>query len=293
MKKFPFFYIDNFDIDDRILIGGDDNYSYVLDTFSSANIIPVVGIDRSARRNKAVLDAKINGKILTNIVTLRISYEDIVSYALVKSEIVSLVGQLASQFEVFHLVIDNRVCHNIDSEERSGLILAFLHEISVDIEFDKIIVTGSSVTASIRDLLPTNSYVTISRVEVEIFNKVSKVLPDVIIGDYTVVSPNYSDVKVQSELMRKVTSPKISYCYDHNLHIKRGAALDGHPRGDMQYNDLSAELIKESFFRSAKYSFGDKYIADKAIDVLKGATPSSILKPLINAHITYMLNDFI
>ena len=163
---------------------------------------------------------------------------------------------------------------------------------SFEYSFDKIIVTGSSITASIKDILSTNSVTTISRVEIEIFRKVLQVIPEVILGDYTVISPNYSDVKIQSELMRKITSPKLMYCYDDKLHLRRGAALDGHPRGDKQYNDLSADLIKEKFFRDEGYSFGDKYLFDKASDVIKGATPSSILKPLINAHITFMLNDF-
>ena len=82
LKPLPFFYIDNFDIDDRILIDGDDNYSYVLDTFSDVEIIPVVGIDRSERRNEVVLEAKINELIMTNTVALRISADDFSSYAL-------------------------------------------------------------------------------------------------------------------------------------------------------------------------------------------------------------------
>lgn len=292
LKQLPFFYIDNFDIDDRILIDGDDNYSYVLNTFSDVVIIPVVGIDRSERRNEVVLEAKINELLLTDSVALRISAEDFVSYALVEDEINELMGSLDEQFEEFHLVMDNRVCYGLDAEDRAAQIVKFINEISEDILFDKIIVTGSSIPASIRDLLPTNSTTTVTRAEVEIFNRVSEAVPTVVFGDYTVVSPNYSDVKVQSELMRRVTSPKLIYSFDELLHVKRGAALEGHPRGNKQYNDLSAELIKESFFRT-KYSFGDRYIEDKANDVGNDATPSTIPKPLINAHITYMLNYFI
>lgn len=292
LKSLPYFYIDNFDIDDNILINGDNNYSYVLDIFSEVNIIPVVGIDRSKRRNEVVLEAKTNEQILTNIVALRICAEDFVSYPLVKDEINELIESLDEQFDDFHLVIDNRVCHGLDTKSRAAQIMKFIVNISEDILFDSIIVTGSSIPASIRELLPTKSTTTILRSEVEIFNKVSEKIPDVIFGDYTVVSPNYSDVKIKSELMRTVTSPKLMYCFDEQLHIKRGAAIEGHPRGNKQYNDLSAELIKEKFFRTAKYSFGDQYIVDKANDVGNDATPSTIPKPLINAHITYMLNDF-
>ncbi len=293
LKQLPYFYIDNFDIDDRILIDGDDNYLYVLDVFSDVEIIPVVGIDRSVRRNEVVPEAKTNELILSDTVALRISADDFSSYALVKDEINELIKSLDEVFEYFHLVIDNRVCYGIDAEDRTAQIVKFLDEISKDLQFDKIIVTGSSIPASIRDLLPTKSVITLTRVETEIFNKVLQVVPDVVLGDYTVVSPNYSDVKLRSELMRRVTSPKLMYCFDRELHIKRGEALEGSKRENKQYNDLSAELIKESFFRGAKYSFGDHYIVDRANDVGKDATPSTIPKVLINAHITYMLNDYI
>jgi len=293
LKQLPYFYIDNFDIDDSILIDGDDNYFYVLDRFSDVNIIPVVGIDRSERRNEVVLEAKENGQVLTNSVALRINSEDIISYALIEDEVSDLMEMLIKQFDDFHLVIDNRVCSGLAVEERADQIVKFINDISEDIFFDVVIVTGSSITASIRDLLPTNTTVTIDRLEIDIFKKVSALIPNVVLGDYTVVSPNYSDVKVQSELMRKVTSSKMIYCFDDQMHIKRGAALDGHPRGNKQYNDLSAELVKEHFFRGAKYSFGDSYIVDKSNEIGKDATPSTIPKVLINAHITYMLNDFV
>lgn len=92
--------------------------------------------------------------------------------------------------------------------------------------------------------------------------------------------------------MRKVTAPKMMYSFDHKLNIKRGGAIEGHPRGNKQYNDLSFTLVREHFFRGSTYSFGDKYIFEKSNNVGSDASPSTIPKALINSHITYMLNDF-
>ena len=292
LKSLPYFYLDNFDINDSILINNDDNYSYVLEKFSDAKIIPVVGIDRSDRRNEVILEAKQKGMLLLDSVAIRISYEDIVSFALIEDEINELFDSLDEHFDNYHLIIDNRICHNIDINVRSAQIIKFINDICGGTYFDKIIVTGSSIPASIKDLLDPNDDVTIDRSEVKIFNKVSKELPSVIFGDYTTVSPNYSDVKIRGELMRKVTAPKLIYSFDHKLNIKRGGAIESHPRGNKQYNDLSLVLINEPFFRGSGYSFGDTYIDEKANNIGKDSNPSSIPKILINAHITYMLNDF-
>lgn len=292
LKSLPYFYIDNFDINDSILINGDDNYSYVLEKFSDAKIVPVVGIDRSERRNDVVIEAKTNDMLLLDTVALRVSYEDIISYTLIEDEITELFDSLNEHFDDYHLIIDNRICHDIDIDVRSSQIIKFINDICDDFEFDKVIVTGSSIPASIRDLLEPNTDITIDRSEVKIFNKVSHALPFVVIGDYTAVSPNYSDVQIRGELMRRVTAPKMMYSFDHKLNIKRGGAIEGHPRGNKQYNDLSVVLTGETFYRGSVYSFGDKYIDEKANNVGKDASPSTIPKALINAHMTYMLNDF-
>jgi hypothetical protein len=293
LKSLTFFYIDNFDINDSILINDDDNYAYVLEKFSDAKIVPVVGIDRSERRNEVVVEAKDNDMLLLDTVALRVSYEDIISYTLVEDEIKELIDSLDGHFNDYHLIIDNRVCHNIDVDVRAAQIIQFIDDICEDIDFDKVIVTGSSIPASIRELLEPNSTITIDRPEIKVFNKVLSSHPFVVIGDYTAVSPNYSDVKIMGEIMRRVTAPKMMYSFENKLHIQRGGALEGHPRGNKQYNDLSVILINEPFFRNSTYSFGDKYIDEKANNVGKDSSPSTIPKALINAHMTYMLNDFI
>lgn len=293
LKKLPYFYIDNFDIDDRIKINGADNYAYLLETFSGSNLIPVIGIDRENGRNDVVIDSKKNGVIKSDSVALRLVSDDIISYALIEDEIEEIFNALGECFNKLHLIIDNRVCNNIDTDDSADLIIKFLKDITNNTQFERIVITGSSIPASIRDLLEPNSSLTIDRAELKIFSKVSDKLPSVIVGDYTTVSPLYSDTIIKRELMRRVTAPKIMYSYNMQMHIMRGGAIEGHIRGTKQYNDLSARLIKEVFFRGKDYSFGDKYLYEKAINVGSDATPSTIPKGLINAHMTYMLNDYL
>jgi hypothetical protein len=102
LTALPFFYLDNYDINDDILVGGDNCYLYALEVFSNANVIPVVGIDRSARRNEVVVLAKKNNLVQNDTVALRIGSEDIVSYKLVEEELLDLLGELNKYFKHFH-----------------------------------------------------------------------------------------------------------------------------------------------------------------------------------------------
>ncbi|WP_439146514.1 beta family protein [Vibrio sp.] len=287
----PAFYIDNFDIDDSIEIDGDDNYGYLLNIFNDTPIIPVVGIDRTERRNNVVFEWSKDIDTDTDTVALRITSDDL-DYLLAEDEIGELLDNCNDNFSYVHLIIDNRMCNGVDIEERANEVIEFISDITNDYKFDKIIVTGSSIPASIRDLLEPGKTETFSRSEIELYRQVKKSHEFTRLGDYTTVSPNYSDIKVQGEIMRKITAPKIIYSFDDSMHVMRGYALETHPRGNKQYNDLSGLLIAKKFYRTQNYSFGDKYIYEKAYSIGKDATPSTIPKALVNLHIMYMLNDF-
>lgn len=289
LTKLPAFYVDNFDIDDRVLINGDDSYDCVLSKFIEAPIIPVVGIDRTSRHNEVVFDW--SQRIKTDTVAFRITSEDI-DYILMEDEITVLLDTCYNNFSNVHLIIDNRVCDGIDVNTRANEIVDFITEITRKNEFEEIIVTGSSIPGSIRDLLEPGKTCTFRRSEIEIYRIVKAAHENIILGDYTAVSPEYSDVKVIKEIMRKITAPKIIYSYDDSVYIMRGHSLETHARGNKQYNDLSAILITKMFYRTRNYSMGDQYIYEKANSIGKDATPSTMPKALINLHITFMLNDF-
>lgn len=290
LKLLPAFYIDNFDIDDSITIQGRHNYYYLLQKFSPSKIIPVVGIDRSPSHNQAVFDNAT--QLQSNTVAFRVTAENL-DYILYEDEIKDLVEKCFECYENIHLIIDNRVCFNIDVPQKTQEISDFINKITQDIVFNKIIVTGSSIPASIRDLLAPGASDVFPRHEINLYRALKIVHPSIFLGDYTVVSPHYSDIKIEGELMRKVTAPKLFYPYADSMYITRGHAIDTHLRGVKQYNDLSAAIVAKPFYRQPVKSFGDKYLHEKANNRGKDATPSTIPKPLVNLHITYMLTDFV
>lgn len=106
------------------------------------------------------------------------------------------------------------------------------------------------------------------------------------------VSPNYSDLDIIPEAMLNVTAPKILYPFDNYHYIIRGGALKTHPRRFAQYFDLAETLVAKNFFRGRDYSFGDRFLEEKSCGTGNCVTPASIIKPAVNAHITFMFKDY-
>lgn len=290
------FYIDDYDLEDTLMINGEIVYKFIIDTYSSLPYVPVIGLDRSEERTNVLLEPSIKSEILA----LRFTEEDFSSYDICEDDISELIELLFNNdetpFNKLHMIIDCRVCRNADVTTISTLISKFISEISSDYDFEKIIVTGSSISSNYVENVETDQRKTIQRSECEIFEQVSlhleaEVLP-LEIGDYTVITPEYSDVSIPVTALRKVMTPKVVYSYDTAHYFLRGKAMESHPDGAGQYDTLCYELINLPFFRGKPYSKGDAYLVQKANHIGNNAQPGFMNKHLINAHITYMLKDY-
>lgn len=288
-KKSNRFYIDDYDIDDSILINGDIVYKFLIESFQNINYIPVVGLDRSIDRINAINSPL----IISDTLAIRLTQDDFVSYTLIEDELTELLGLSGGKYSKVHLILDCRLCADVDVIDLSKKIICFIEDVTVDYSFEKIVITGSSIPASVAEILPVLSEVTISRKECEIHHYVTlKLGGNIEIGDYTVISPNYSDVNIPQAALRKIMTPKIIYSYDDKQHFLRGGAIETHPRGAKQYNDMSHQLVNYSFFRQKNYSVGDKYLYEKSQGIGADTLPHTIGKYLINAHMTFMICNY-
>jgi len=93
--------------------------------------------------------------------------------------------------------------------------------------------------------------------------------------------------------MPNVTAAKILYAFDKSQYVIRGGALKTHPRGYAQYFDLAEILVAKKFYRGEDYSLGDHYLKEKSCGIGRNGSPNSIIKPTVNAHITFMLKDYV
>lgn len=295
LKNLPSFFLDNFDIDDAIKVAGDENYSAVIRIFGDLEkFVPVVGLDRPKSRNDRVFSSKAAGEISGRSIAIRLQYEDFQSFSLIKDELKEFKRKGEGLFDRWILVMDNRLCLPDDVVQRGNLINRFLQKAQGDFEFSSVIIAGSSIPASIRDLAKVQTELHQIRHELAIYRAVSALAhhPDVHFGDYTVVSPLYSDLNIPPEAMQNVIAAKTIYSYGDVHYIVRGGALKTHSRGRLQYNDIAARIVSQVFYRGPAFSNGDKFLYEKSQHIGSGVTPGTVIKPTINTHITYMINSF-
>lgn len=294
LKKFPLFFLDNFDIDDSLMIDGEHNYNYVLKSLGQLNFAPVVGLDRATGRNEAVFKAKETGTLAANTIALRLQLDDFENYPLVAHEIEQLFAHGSGLFSHWILVLDNRVCADVAPIKRANVLAKFIQDSSATEKFAAIIVTGSSIPPSIGDVTGVLTEHDHSRVEIAIYRALRKQMKGVNLfcGDYTIVSPLYSDLKLAPEVLYNVMTAKVVYSHGDIHYVARGGALKTHPRGNLQYNDIFAQIVTKSFYRQPAFSFGDQFIWDRTVSTGVLVTPSSVLKPTINAHMSYMFRNF-
>ncbi|TBV72279.1 beta family protein [Pseudoxanthomonas winnipegensis] len=292
-ERIPQFFLDMYDIPDSLASQGIGIFSSVAIAFQGQNFIPVAGLDRSQAYISSIFLSQSSGLLKSKTLAIRLVEDDFQSYSACKSDIDTLVANARSAgFEDFVLVLDMRICVSKSPNILASTLLNFIGGVTQTPLFKQIIITGSSITAMIVQIVPTETTQTVNRFELQTFNLINSLPEDLIsFGDYTIVSPDYSELDLPKELLPNITAPKLCYSYDDVHYIDRGGALKTHKFGNRQYNNMAATLIKQPFFRKTGYSFGEDFLIQKAQGLGKSVMPSSILKPTICAHMTYMVRD--
>lgn len=288
------FYLDNFDLEDFIEHNGKYNYYSILENFGHLGMIPVVGLDRSEQHLQSIFHALQQNMISDSIIAIRLCKNDFESYSICRDDLISLLDDIYFSFHNIDLIFDCRICKENDNEKYASQITAFIEGLSKEnYSFNRFIISGSSIPPSITELITTRSEKHIIREEILIYNEVFKSLNKenknkIFISDYGCVSPEYSDVELFEEDMDNVTTAKIIYPYKDNLYLVRGGRMKSDRK---QINKLAKVVVDQPhIYRGQTFSTGDMYLYEKSKNIGKDATASTIVSPLINLHLTYMLN---
>lgn len=286
------FYFDIYDIDDGIEISGKHIYAFLLEEFYNLPIIPVVSIDRSAQHQASVVNSKKKGLITSDTLAFRITPEDFQSFPVVRDEIGEILKEPMSLFKSIDLIFDCRICINADINKIANDIASFAGSFTSLFPVRNIITSGSCIPASVAEVLLPNKEDYIHRVEIDIFKAVQKALKEkaVIFGDYTTISPDYSDADIPPEQMPNRTTAKLTYSFDDQQYFIRGGSLK--TKGRDQYFDLAKKLCEKDFFRKGN-SGGDIYFEEKSNRQGGQCWVSSFIKPSINSHITYTIQNIL
>ncbi|TSH79512.1 beta family protein [Pantoea sp. paga] len=289
------FYVDNFDLDDTILIAGKEQYNFLLSTLSDYNCIPVMGLNRSISHNNSALEwLSLNG----GKIAIRLTFEDIESYRITKLDLTKIIGKInTSQLSELHLIIDLRYISPVGTAKLIDSVERFILDVRKDFHFDKTIISGSSIPANISNLLDTYQSKTFPREEWKIWEELTKVrgINYLVFSDYGIVSPEYSDIDLDPKLFRKISAPKVFYTYKGRMLCVRGGSFQNDERGNGQYYDIATMIHGQSFFRDINFSFGEKYIYERSEHSPcrpdKAGSPSSWIKAMLTSHISFVIKS--
>ena len=279
-------YFDNYDISDDLTIAGEQNYSYLLRKLAKWPIVPVVGVDRAKPRIAAVAKLKDDGVIRSGHIALRVTTEEFESYVAIQDEITDL-EPLFALFESIDLVFDLRIYDGADPEKLSRSILSFSKKFCGKYKVRRVVVTGSSIPSSIGNVLKVKTECLLDRAELAVFEKVAAKHDHahLVFGDYATVSPDYAEVTLPPEMMQNVMTPKFTYTLKGRHFFIRGERIRGNYE---QYFEMARKLCAKGFYRGKAFSWGDAYLNSKSLELGGNCTPASVIKPTVNAHISYM-----
>ncbi|MDQ8874886.1 MULTISPECIES: beta family protein [Acinetobacter] len=281
------FYFDNYDIDPLVSIDGKTyNYQSIIDNFGMRGMIPVCGVDdRIPAHLVSIIESKKLGKFKTDKIAIRIIQSVFEDYDYIEDEFNDLLKVVKDNFSKIILIFDLRYIEN--HLNITNDLIVFFKKINLS-EFYEIIITGSSLPKSVADLIETNKKIHLERKEVLVYSNIVEKFPNIHLGDYTCVPPDTNFLDLYIEDIASRMTGKIFYIYGNKVLVARSSRLKGQKA---PFKPLLDYIVSQPFFRKEKYSLGDKYIVDKQPNGT-GINASSILRPNINLHMSYMLRDF-
>jgi hypothetical protein len=284
------FYFDDFDIEQKLTVSGEHQYAFILKAIQDLQVIPVVALNRT-KHNDAVAKLKRGGEITSSTVAFRAEQYEFENFENSEDQIDYDLVSVFGEFEEIDLILDCRLCTGKTVSETGQQIATFVQKFCA--AYDKVrrvIITGSSIPASTRDILRTNSNCTVPRRELSIIKRAREFSEiDLVPGDYTTVSPFYSDADLDPMIMQKVMTARLIYTFEGFHYFIRGSSVGSD--GYEQYFGLAHTLCGQNFFRGPAYSLGDQYLHQKSRCLGKKCMPAIVVKPSVVAHITFMVRD--
>ncbi len=282
------FYFDDFDIDQKLTVKGEHQYSYMLKTLQELQVIPVVALDRT-KHNAAVAQLKRDGEIASATVAFRANQSDFDDFDNNEDQVDYDLANVFKQFETIDLILDCRLCTGNNVSETAQQIAAFAQKFCAAYNnIRRVIVTGSSIPATIGDVIEVDSTVTLMRRELEIIAKARNLSECELIDGRLydcepVLLPTHD---LDPKLMQTVMTPRLIYPFKSSYFVTRGVSMKS--GGQDQYVGLTTELCEKDFFRPG-YSAGEHYFYEKSKRIGNNATNGTVVKPSVVAHITYMV----
>lgn len=244
-------------------------------------IIPVTSTQADmATRNIAIKFAKVNNRGLC----IRVDESHLNSD--LSKEIENFININKLDVKTTDILVDLKI---VDEKVTTRTVLDKLAHIPYVEKWRSLILTGGSFPRNLSDLIKHEHYL-IDRFDWRLWRGV---IEDKTLNRY----PYFSDYTIQhpifyGHILGANTSASIRYTNDEAWEVLRGEGLRNKKgAGYKQYPALAKLLVEQSFFKGAKYSFGDAYIAERAQAKENPGNPQTWLTAGINHHITLVVDQ--
>ena len=255
---------------------------------NNLNAIPKIGLDR----DNDYLDAV--SRVLQEMqphLLVRLQREDIQAPTISVPELQSILSDLHLAPEQVTLLIDFREIQDpVQSLSRQAQIL--IGQLNGVGNWNRLIVAGSAMPKSIASVIEQSSQGYVSRLEEDLWIDIDANSElSIAFGDYTVVNPEYIDL--DPRIYANTMGPSIRYTTAGSWLIARGSSFSSHPDGYGQYYSLASDIESSSDFMGQNFSFGDKYISDRAAQLTGTGNPGTWITAGSNHHMSFVVNGLL
>lgn len=287
---FPAIFVDSSELDAAFRLSDD---VHPLEGIAAAVIgsgghpIPVSGLHRDAAHRTAAVSIANNyaqGKLC-----LRLDATDVSTATLTFKRIRDLLDADSIESSNAYLLLDLQCLFGKDKDSVSKEVLR-LSKLLEAKPWAGIIVGGYAIPDQLSTAVSTKEQAYLRRIEQDVFREAAayEMITPRWFADYTILSP--SVVELDWRLIRKVMSPKALYTMEDLLFVVRGGAFSSHPDEYDQYFTMADEIVALDDYCGPDYSFGDKYISDRANRIGKPGSPASWITACVNHHLTFTAN---
>ncbi len=287
---FPSIFVDSSELDAAFRLA--DNV-HPLEGIAAAVIgsggqpIPVSGLHRDVAHRAAAVSIANNyaqGKLC-----IRLDATDVSTATLTFKRIRDLLDTDSIDSPDAYLLLDMQCLFGKDKDSVSKEVLRLLKLLETR-PWAGIIVGGYAIPDQLSTAVSTKEQAYLRRIEQDVFRDAAayEMTTPRWFADYTILPP--SVVELDWRLIRKVMSPKALYTMEDLLFVVRGGAFSSHPDEYDQYFTIADEIVALDDYCGPDYSYGDKYISDRADRIGKPGSPGSWITACVNHHLTFTAN---
>lgn len=172
--------------------------------------------------------------------------------------------------------------------ELEEVILDFLISNRNTYNYRKLIISASCALKDVSSI-EKEGVGSVRRNELLLWGSLQKEIDDVtslVMGDYGVVHPNFTDQTGNANM-----NAKIRYTKSMETHYFRGHGLLVPNKDFEQYHRLAKKVVDSGIYLGRNYSYGDKFLADVASCSKKPGVPGDWVLADMNHHIEYTANQ--